>query len=194
MPTAPGSRNARQWAQTSPSAITSSTTSTTSRATTSPNRPWDVNLEAEVRQPLLQGAGAEFNRIAGPNGVPGRFHGVLLGRLNTDVSLAEFEIGVSDFVSDVEDAYWQLCYAYRDLDAKRAARDRALETWRRIHALYVNGRRGGEAEKEAQAREQYFRLHQEVETRSAAANWTTAATSRSAAPAASNRPNGGCGG
>jgi outer membrane protein TolC len=129
-----------------------------------PNRPWDVNLEAEVRQPLLQGAGAEFNRIAGPNGVPGRFHGVLLGRLNTDVSLSEFEIGVRDFVSDVEDAYWELYYAYRDLDAKRAARDRALETWRRIHALYVNGRRGGEAEKEAQAREQYFRFQEEVET------------------------------
>jgi outer membrane protein TolC len=129
-----------------------------------PNRPWDVNLEAEVRQPLLQGAGAEFNRIAGPNGVPGRFHGVLLGRLNTDVSLTEFEIGVRDFVSEVEDAYWELYYAYRDLDAKRDARDRALETWRRIHALFVNGRRGGEAEKEAQAREQYFRFQEEVET------------------------------
>ncbi len=129
-----------------------------------PNRPWDVNVEAEVRQPLLQGAGAEFNRIAGPNGVPGRFHGVLLGRLNTDVTLSEFEIGVRDFVSDVEDAYWELYYAYRDLDAKRAARDRALETWRRIHALYVNGRRGGEAEKEAQAREQYYRFQEEVET------------------------------
>lgn len=128
-----------------------------------PNRPWDVNLEAEVRQPLLQGAGVEFNRIAGPNGTPGQFRGVLLGRLNTDVSLAEFEIGVSDLVADVEYAYWQLSYAYRDLDAKRASRDRALEIWRRIHALYVNGRRGGEAEKEAQAREQYFRLHQEVE-------------------------------
>lgn len=129
-----------------------------------PDRPWDVNFEAEVRQPLLQGAGVEFNRIAGPNGAPGRFHGVLLGRLNTDVSLTDFEIGVRDFVSDVEDAYWELYYAYRDLDAKRTARDRALETWRRIHALYVNGRRGGEAEKEAQAREQYFRFQEEVQT------------------------------
>jgi len=128
-----------------------------------PNRPWDVNLEAEVRQPLLRGAGAEFNRIAGPNGTPGQFRGVLLGRLNTDVRLAEFEIGVSDLAAHVESAYSQQSYAYRDLDAKRASRDRALETWRRIHALYVNGRRGGEAEKEAQAREQYFRLHQEVE-------------------------------
>lgn len=128
-----------------------------------PNRPWDVNFEAEFRQPLLQGAGAEFNRIAGPNGTPGQFRGVLLGRLDTDVGLNEFEIGVRDFVSDVENAYWELYYAYRDLDAKRSARDRALETWRRIHALYVNGRRGGEAEKEAQAREQYFRFQEEVE-------------------------------
>jgi hypothetical protein len=128
-----------------------------------PNRPWDVNLEAEFRQPLCQGAGVEFNRIAGPNGAPGRLRGVLLARLNTDIGLAEFEIGVRDFVSDVENAYWELYFAYRDLDARIGARDRALETWRRVHTLYVNGRRGGEAENEAQAREQYFRLQAEVE-------------------------------
>jgi hypothetical protein len=72
-------------------------------------------------------------------------------------------MGVRDFVSDVENAYWELYFAYRDLDAKIAARDRALETWRRIHTLYVHGRRGGEAEKEAQAREQYFRQQEDVE-------------------------------
>jgi len=128
-----------------------------------PNRPWDVNVELEFRQPLFQGAGVEFNRIAGPNGSPGRFNGVLLARVNTDISLADFEMGVRDFVSDVENMYWELHFAYRDLDAKIAARDRALDTWRSIHALYVSGRRGGEAEKEAQAREQYYRLQEEVE-------------------------------
>ena len=54
-------------------------------------------------------------------------------------------------------------FAYRDLDTKIAARDAALETWRRIHALYESGRRGGEAEKEAQAREQFFRFQEDVQ-------------------------------
>ncbi len=127
------------------------------------NRPWDVNLEAEFRQPLLRGAGIEFNRIAGPDSAPGRANGVVIARLNTDMVLADFEVGVRDFVNNVESIYWELYYAYRELDTKIAARDRALETWRRIHTLYVNGRRGGEAEKEAQSREQYFRLQEEVE-------------------------------
>lgn len=128
-----------------------------------PNLPWTAQVEGEFRQPLLQGAGVEFNRIAGPDGRPGTLNGVLLARIDTDISLADFEMSVRDLVNDVENAYWELYYAYRDLDAKIAARNRALETWRSIHALYVTNRRGGEAEKEAQAREQYFRLEEEVQ-------------------------------
>lgn len=128
-----------------------------------PNRPWMVQLETEFRQPLLQGAGVDFNRIAGPNAQPGALNGVLLARLNTDVSLTDFEIGVRNLVNDVETAYWELYYAYRDLDAKVAARDRALETWRRIHTLQETNRRGGELEEEAQAREQYYRMEEELQ-------------------------------
>jgi outer membrane protein TolC len=124
---------------------------------------YNTRFEMEVRQPLLQGAGAEFNRIAGPNSVPGLYQGVLIARVNTDVELADFEIAVRDLVSNVENAYWDLYFAYRDLDAKIAARDSSLETWRRIHALFKAGRRGGEAEKEAQAREQFYRFQEEVE-------------------------------
>lgn len=124
---------------------------------------WNTNIEAQVRQPLFQGAGVDYNRIFGPNGIPGLPSGVLLARLNTDASLADFEVGVRNFVSDVENAYWDLYYAYRDLDAKMAARDAALETWRRVAALNALGRRGGEAQQEAQAREQHFRLQEEVQ-------------------------------
>ncbi|QDU28469.1 Outer membrane efflux protein [Anatilimnocola aggregata] len=123
----------------------------------------NVFYEGEVRQPLLQGNGLDFNRIAGPNGTPGSFNGVLIARIRTDVSLADFEIGLRDFVSNVENAYWDLYYSYRDLDAKVRARDTALETWRRIQALNQTGRRGGEAEKEAQAREQFFRFEAEAQ-------------------------------
>lgn len=121
------------------------------------------NIEMEFRHPLLRGGGIDFNQLAGPSNTPGVVNGVIIARINTDISLGEFEISVRDLVSNVENAYWDLYYGYRDLDAKIMARDSALETWRRIRALYENGRRGGEAEKEAQAREQYFRYQAEVE-------------------------------
>ena len=124
---------------------------------------WNVNLEAEMRQPLLQGAGVQFNRIAGPGATPGAYNGVVIARINTDIALADFEAGVRDSVADVEKAYWELYYAYRNLDAVVAGRDSALTTWRRIYALYKIGARGGEAEKEAQAREQYFQFRNAVE-------------------------------
>jgi outer membrane protein TolC len=124
---------------------------------------FNTNLEMEVRQPLLREAGVLYNRIQGPNGVPGFANGVLVARINTDISLADFEAGVRDFTSNVENAYWDLYLAYRELDAKVRARDSALESWRRVHALYEAGRAGGEAEKEAEAREQYFRFQEEVQ-------------------------------
>ncbi|MGL4513075.1 MAG: TolC family protein [Lacipirellulaceae bacterium] len=124
---------------------------------------WTTKYEGEVRQPLLQGAGLEYNRIAGPTNVPGVAGGVLLARVNADVELADFELAVRDYVSNLENAYWDLYFAYRDLAARVAARDAALDTWRRVRALYESGRRGGEAEKEAQAREQYFRFQEEVQ-------------------------------
>lgn len=117
---------------------------------------WQSSVEGEFRQPLLQGFGTEFNRIAGPGATPGRYRGVLLARIDADVSLVDFEIAVRNLVSDVENAYWELYFAYRQLDSALQSREQALETWRRIHALFQSGRRGGEAEKEAQAREQYF--------------------------------------
>jgi outer membrane protein TolC len=119
--------------------------------------------EVEARQPLMRGSGTQFNRIAGPNAQPGIINGVLIARINSDISLADFEMGVRNFVSDVENVYWDLYFAYRDVDAKVSARNAALETWRRIIALNERGRRGGEAEKEAQAREQYFRFEEEAQ-------------------------------
>ncbi|QGJ72422.1 Cell division protein FtsK [Planctomycetales bacterium 10988] len=126
---------------------------------------YDTAFEAEFSHPLLQGGGIAFNRIAGPSANPGFFfsNGVLIARINTDISLADFEVGVRNLVSDVENAYWELYFAYRDLQAKIAARDSALETWRRVYALFQSGRAGGEAEKEAQAREQYFLFKAQVE-------------------------------
>lgn len=127
------------------------------------NAAWNFNIETEYRQSLLRGGGIDFGRIAGTSQVPGVYNGVLIARANTDVSIADFEISVRDFVNDVEDAYWDLYYAYRDLDAKITARDASLATWRRVQALASQGRIGGEKDKEAEAREQYYRFKEEVE-------------------------------
>lgn len=126
---------------------------------------WDNQIEAEFRQPLLQGAGLEVNRIAGPNASPGFFfgNGVVLARLNTDIAADDFEARVIDLVSQVEEAYWELGFAYAQLDARRTARDGALESWRRIKALMDVGQRGGELENESQARAQYFQFQSQVQ-------------------------------
>ncbi len=84
---------------------------------------WNVNLEAEFRQPLLQGAGVQFNRIAGPGAVSGVYNGVMIARIRTDIALADFEAAVRNLVSDVETAYWELYYNYRTLDAVIAGRE-----------------------------------------------------------------------
>ncbi len=129
---------------------------------------WTTNYDFTFSQPLLQGAGVTYNRIAGPDffdNLYGRpnFRGVLLARINADISLADFEAGVRNLVSDTEQSYWELYFAYRNLEARKAGRDSALEAWRKVHALYVEQSRGGEADKEAQAREQYFFFRSEVE-------------------------------
>lgn len=117
---------------------------------------WESFMEAEVRQPLMQGAGTEFNRIAGPGSVAGQLNGVLLARTNTEQSLIEFERAVRDLVADVENAYWDLYYAYRDLEAKIQVRDIAEET------LQVVKSRDEQAANVFQAEEQLHRFQADI--------------------------------
>ncbi len=121
---------------------------------------WNI-LEGEVRHPLLQGGGLEFNRIAGPDAVPGVYRGVVVARVNNEISQADFEIGLRDFVSDVSNAYWELYYAYRLLDARKKARDEAYGVLEKFEARANEG--GVGTDRVALAREQYFRFQREVE-------------------------------
>ena len=120
---------------------------------------YDVSLEAEFRQPLFQGAGTNFNRIAGPNNAVGVYNGVAIARTNSDIALADFETKIRDLISDVENTYWDLYFAYRDLEAKIDAREGAYKIWQNLEA--------NRAEKSAaiigQAKEQYYRFAVEVE-------------------------------
>jgi len=125
------------------------------------NSDWTTMLRIQARQPLLRGAGVEFNRIAGPGAVPGVNNGVVLARINTDVALAEFEKAVRNLVADVEIAYWELYYAYRALDAVKSGRDSGLRTWQQVHEKYKVGM--SPVHEEAQARQQYFQFKTAME-------------------------------
>jgi len=122
---------------------------------------WNVNVEAEFRQPLLQRNGVQYNRIAGPGAIPRFDNGVMIARTNTDISLTDFEGHVRNMVFDVEKAYWTLYLRYHRLEALREGRDEALETWRDVHAEFVVGK--GQATDEAQAKHQYFEFRAQVQ-------------------------------
>ncbi|MDA7949990.1 MAG: TolC family protein [Pirellulaceae bacterium] len=112
---------------------------------------WTTELEAEVRQPLMQGAGTQVNRAP-----------VVLARIREDISLADFEGAVRNLVRDVENAYWDLSCAYRNLETTKAGRDSAMVTWRIVHEEWKGGVKPSQAE--AQARGQYFLFRAQVET------------------------------
>lgn len=131
---------------------------------------WNTNFEASFSTPLFQGRGVQYNRIAGPMsfdqyaaGLGNPIDGVMIARIRVDETLADFEGGVRNLVHDVEDAYWELYFSYRDLEARKMGRDSALETWKKTAALYRTGSRGGSADREAQARSQYFLFRSQVE-------------------------------
>ena len=118
---------------------------------------WEAIFESEFRHPLLQGSGSLFNRIAGPSTTPGVMSGVLIARTNTEISLTEFEASVRDLISEVENAYWDLYFSYRNLEAVTEGRDKAYEVY---VAAQANEREGSQGL--AQAKEQYLRLESEV--------------------------------
>jgi outer membrane protein TolC len=129
------------------------------------------SLGAEYRLPLLAGAGTEYTRIAGPiatsfGGITGVNQGVVITRINNDITLADFELSVRNLIRDVEDAYWDLYLQYRLYDTAVTTRNNTLELWRyyrnrlEFGADLVTGQSTFVAE--PQAREQYY------ETRAAA--------------------------
>jgi outer membrane protein TolC len=122
---------------------------------------WQTQFHAEARQPLLQGGGLTFNRIAGTAALPGVYTGVLIAKVNNDISAAQFRSQMRDYVSDVINAYWDLYFAYRDFDARRAALERSRSTWQSYDAQKSSNRKSGASE--ALAREQFYRFQSELQ-------------------------------
>ena len=127
-------------------------------------------VSADYRHPLLAGAGAEFTRIAGPitqsfGGLSGVNQGVVIARINQDITLADFESSVLTMLKDVEDLYWELYLGYRQYDTAVTARNSALQSWREAHRiLEAGGKPGFKPSDEAQARDFYFQTRAATET------------------------------
>jgi outer membrane protein TolC len=111
---------------------------------------WFQALEAEAKMPLMRGRGVAINRLP-----------VILSRMRTDVSLAEFEQAVRQLMRDLEFTYWDLNAQYRTLETAKIGRDSTLRSWRDTNVKLSEG--NATIQEEAQAREQYFFFRSQVE-------------------------------
>ncbi|QDU64629.1 Outer membrane efflux protein [Planctomycetes bacterium Pan216] len=75
----------------------------------------------EYYQPLLQGAGIEFNRAP-----------VMIARGSYRESIYNFESKVHELLRDVEQDYWNLYSSYQVLYANEVAMAQALATWQKL--------------------------------------------------------------
>ena len=125
------------------------------------------SLSASYVLPLWAGSGAEFTRIAGPidpnfQAIAGVSQGVSIARINTDISLADFEMNVRNMLRDVESAYWDLYLAYCLYDATATAHASAKESWRVAHNQAEAG--FGQKEAEPQARDRFYETRSQLES------------------------------
>ncbi len=124
------------------------------------------NSGVAFRQPLLAGSGADFTRIAGPvnpnfGAITGVSQGVLIARINSDITLAGFEASVRDSIRDVQKAYWALYLAYRNYETSVVSHRSAHQTWKEASIRLDVGTL--KAADEAQALEQFYATQANVE-------------------------------
>lgn len=117
---------------------------------------FDGFLQAEYRQPLGAGAGAEFTRIAGPisntlTGVSGVSQGVVISKINNDIAIAQFESSIQSLVKGVEDLYWSLYLGYQIYQAEINAMEDAVRNLEKVKLRIEAGDMQPVAEQQALA-------------------------------------------
>jgi len=110
----------------------------------------DLGLEEAVKQAM---ANSKVVRSLGASAAHAR----------VGASLVDFEIGVLNLLNDTEDAYWELAFAWRNLETANTALNSARQTWQKVFALYRSGGKGGEANAEGQAREQFYQFKSQAQ-------------------------------
>jgi hypothetical protein len=127
---------------------------------------WNSWLEGEMRQPLLQGGGLEFNRIAGPSSTPGVYNGILIAKVNSDMTDADFQVGLRDYVSNLENAYWDLYAAYREYDARKRGYASVENLYNEKYKPFENRQPGDDQARETEAafiRQQLLSMKSELD-------------------------------
>ena len=81
---------------------------------------WQSAATFSVAQPLLQGAGVEFNRAP-----------ILIARATAEQSIRDFEKNVRDLLRAVERQYWILYFSYQSLYSAETGMKQALVTWQK---------------------------------------------------------------
>jgi len=127
---------------------------------------YNGSVGGQVRQPLLAGAGTEFTRVAGPirpgfGAIAGVSQGVVIARINQDITLADFELAVRNGLRDIENAYWDLYLAYRLYDTTVSTHQSAFQTWREARTkLEVGTLKQAD---ELQARDRFYETRAQLE-------------------------------
>ncbi len=125
----------------------------------------DMSLEHAVQSALMN---SKVIRSLGGRFVSSASDGelqlvpVLEGK--SDVRPEDFETAVRDLRNETEQAYWALAFSWRSLDTANTALNTARRTWQEVHALPRAAAKGGEANAEAQAREQFYQFKQQAQT------------------------------
>lgn len=87
------------------------------------NPSWDNTLAVSVVQPLMRGRGKEAAAAQ-----------LLLAQVNTEVTAAAFRAQVEQILLGVENAYWDVAFAERDLQVKESSLQLAREQLQRTQA------------------------------------------------------------
>ena len=117
-------------------------------------------MAVEFNQPLWGGAGEFFTGVAGPidlisTRTPSVDQGIVITRINEQLSHNDFQIALRQLVKDVGDVYQDLDFAHRRYQIQMNARDASETIWRRLRAKSNSGTGDGLAA-EAQAEENFY--------------------------------------
>lgn len=118
---------------------------------------WTAAIEFQYQHPLMRNRGTLVNRIP-----------VVLASLNEDLSINDFEIQVRNIVRDVENAYWDLYVAYRNVSTRIIGRNSAIATAQFARLFMDQGT--GTRQELAQAVEQYYQFRAQLESALAGSN------------------------
>ena len=90
----------------------------------------NVSVAIELTQPLLRGVGQDYNLA-----------GVRLAANNKEISVHELKRTIANLVYQLEVAYWQLSFSWKNFEAKTKSREGALQNFENVKAARDEKRR-----------------------------------------------------